>query len=299
MNSAPITTRSAVRSSAGLLPVGALLLAMISFTLGSSLAKGLFGAVGPEGTTTLRLMFGAILLAALFRPWRLRPGKSWGLLLVYGLSLGMMNLTFYQALATIPLGVAIAIEFTGPLLVAVATSRRKADFLWIALSVMGLLLLLPIGHPAPNLHWQGVGFALGSAAGWAVYTLVGQRVGQALGTESVAAGMGIAALAVAPFGLAHAGLQLLHPAVLAVGAVIGVVSSAVPYALEMVALRRLPANAYGTLVSAEPAIGALMGFVVLGETLPLTQCFGIALIVLSSIGCTIGATGIAHEPPPP
>jgi inner membrane transporter RhtA len=282
-------------TGAALLPVGALVLSMTSFTLGASLAKGLFRTIGPEGATTLRLACGAIILSAAFRPWRMKPGKDWGPLIVYGLSLGAMNLMFYKALAWIPLGVAIAIEFIGPLLLAAVTSRRKTDFLWIGLSIAGLILLLPIRHAMASLHWQGVSFALAAGAGWVIYILAGQRVGKALGTASVAAGSLLAAAAVAPIGLALAGAQIFQPAVLALGATVGLFSSALPYTLEMVALRRLPSGAYGTIVSAEPAIGSLMGFLMLGETLPLTQWLGIVLIVISSVGCAMGAARAVHE----
>jgi inner membrane transporter RhtA len=274
----------------GLSSVAALLLAMMSFTLGASLAKGVFKSVGPEGATTLRLVFGAAILAALFRPWRMRPGKHWLSLLLYGLSLGAMNLLFYAALSFIPLGVAIAIEFIGPLLVAVVTSRRISDYLWIGVAMAGLALLLPIRGSAAPLDWRGVGCALGAGAGWALYILAGQRVGRALGTSSVAAGTLIAAALIAPIGLARAGGHLFDPAVLAVGLAVGILSSAVPYVLEMTALRRLPASAYGTLVSAEPAIGALMGFFILGQSLPSIQWLAVGLIVVSSAGCALTAT---------
>jgi inner membrane transporter RhtA len=273
-----------------MLPTLALVLSMVSFTMGASLAKRLYPLVGAEGATALRLVVGAVFLSVIFRPWRLRPRGHWPALLCYGATLGTMNLMFYMALQSIPLGLTIAIEFLGPLSVAVLTSRTKTDLLWIGLAVLALTLLLPLSSVASShLSFRGMAFALTAGAGWAAYMVFGKRAGKALGSPVTAAGMIVGALLIAPVGLAHAGPALLAPHVLLLGLVVGLFSSALPYALEMVALRRLPSSTYGTLVSAEPAIGSVMGFLFLGEFLSATQWLAVGLIVLSSAGATLTA----------
>ncbi len=276
------------RFSSALLSVSVLLVAMVSFQAGASIARGLFATVGAQGAAALRLTFGTALLVAVFRPWRTRPSRAaWRSIIVYGVALGVMNLLFYTALTTVPLGVAVALEFTGPLAVAMAASRRPIDFVWIALAVAGLALILrPTGATAGGLDPVGVACALGAGVCWALYIIFGQKAGGEHGMQTTALGMVIAALIVIPIGAVHAGAALLSPAILLTGAMVGLLGTALPYALEMIALTRLPTRTFGTLMSLEPAVGALAGLIMLGQVLSLTQWLAITAVVVASIGST-------------
>jgi inner membrane transporter RhtA len=273
-----------------LVPVLALVGSMVSLGVGTSFAKHLFAAIGAEGTTALRVDLSAVILVALWRPWRLTlTGSDRRTLLLYGSVLGAMNLLFYLSLRTIPLGLAIAIEFSGPLVLALAVSRKIVDFVWIGCAVLGLSLLLPVSGLSTSLDPVGVACALGAALCWALYIVFGQRLGHLHGGRAVAIGMSVAALVVMPVGIASAGAALLDPGTLAFGLGIAALSSALPYTLEMVALKRLSKQSFGVLLSLEPAIGSLAGFALLGERLTLTEWLAIACIVVASVGNTVSA----------
>jgi len=269
--------------------IGAVLVAMTCISGGATIAKQLFPFVGPSGATALRLGFAAVIMTLIFRPWRLSLKGNWRTLTIYGLCLAGMNLALYAALQFIPLGIAIAIEFIGPLGVAIATSRKKTDFVWIGLAATGLAMLLPVHSAAIALDYRGLVLAALAGLFWACYIITGKRAGQQHGAAASAAGMIVAAIVAAPIGIAQAGQDLLLPGVLVLGLVVAIVSSAIPYSLEMVALGKLPSNTFGTMMSAEPAIGALIGMLVLGEVLGVSQWAAIGLIVMASAGAGLSS----------
>jgi inner membrane transporter RhtA len=209
-----------------------------------------------------------------------------------------MNFLYYLALRTLPLGITVAIEFTGPLTVAVLSSRRPIDFLWIALAAAGLALLLPIGHAHASVDPRGTLFALGAGACWALYIVFGKQAGADYGAQAVALGSVIASIIVVPIGVAEAGATLLSPAALRYGSAIALLSTALPYTLEMIALTRLPARTFGILMSIEPVFGALAGWVMLHEQLALVQWIAIGMVILASIGTTWSASARPAAPVP-
>ncbi|EOW6643485.1 threonine/homoserine exporter RhtA [Cronobacter muytjensii] len=270
------------------LPVVVLIIAMASIQSGASLAKSLFPLVGAPGVTALRLALGTLILAVVFKPWRLRFTRSQRMpLLIYGLALGAMNYLFYLSIRTVPLGIAVALEFTGPLAVALFGSRRPVDFLWVILAVLGLWFLLPLGQNVTHVDPLGAACALGAGACWAVYIIAGQKAGAEHGPATVALGSFIAAIVFVPIGAIAAGDALWHWSVLPLGLGIAVLSTALPYSLEMTALTRLPTRTFGTLMSMEPALAAFSGMLFLGETLTLVQWLALLSIIIASIGSTL------------
>lgn len=275
-----------------LLPVGLLLIAMASIQSGASLAKSMFPIVGAQGTTTLRLIFASIIMLLILRPWRAKlTAKSLKTVIVYGIALGGMNLLFYMSLRTVPLGIAVALEFTGPLAVAIFSSRKAIDFVWIGLAITGLLLLIPLGEGAQGIDLVGTAYALGAGVCWALYILFGQKAGADNGVQTAALGVIIAALFIAPVGIVHAGSALLTPALIPIALAVALLSTALPYTLEMIALTRMPTRTFGTLMSIEPAFGALSGLLFLHEVLSVTQWIAILCIIMASVGATLTMRG--------
>jgi inner membrane transporter RhtA len=278
--------------------VGILIAAMFVLQGGAAYAKNLFPLVGPEGGTTLRLVWASLLLSIAWRPWRQRfTSHQWFWLFVYGLSLGGMNLLIYKALNRIPLGVAVAVEFTGPLAVAVLGSRRLLDLLWVVLAIAGLALLMPWAAFGQPLDRIGLLYALMAGACWGIYIIAGQRVAHtASGGIVTAIGMTIALALALPFGIATAGSKLLGWEALRLAIIVSLLSSIIPYSLEIIALRSLPARTFGVLMALEPVVASIMGAIVLKEWLTGIQSGAMLLIIAASIGST--ATSVVPAPGP-
>ncbi len=272
-------------------PYLALVGGILFLSLGTSFAKTLFPVAGAMGTAALRVGISAVILLAVFRPWRQSfSARDLRGLALYGAVLGMMNLSFYLSLATIPLGIALAIEFTGPLAVALFNARKPIHFVWVVVAVAGLGLLLPINAHAASLDPVGCAWAGLAAVCWALYIVFGQRVSHLPSGATVAVGMSTAALVVVPAGIASAGAILLDPRLLMMGVVVALVSSTIPYLLDMVALKSIPKRTFGVAVSADPAIGALAGLLFLGEHLTFMQWLAIAAVMTASVGAVLTTT---------
>ena len=256
-----------------------------SLGLGTSWAKQvLFPAVGAQGTTAVRVGLSAVLML-LWRPWRWRLSRADAkAVALYGAALGAMNLMFYMSIQTLPFGLAVAIEFAGPLAVAIWSSRRAMDFVWVALAMVGLGLLLPLGLSGSTLDPVGVMYSVGAAVFWALYIIYGKRAGHLHAGQSVSLGLLVAVMVVVPVGVVHAGAALLSPSVLLVGLCVAAISSAIPISLEMMALKRLPKEAFGIMISMEPAVAALLALPLLGEHLSGVQWLAIGCIVAASMG---------------
>jgi inner membrane transporter RhtA len=272
------------RAFAVIPPPVLVLFGIVSVQVGSAVAKQLFGEVGSFGTVALRLFFAAVVLMLLWRPSLRVDRRTWTVVLGYGVVLGLMNLFFYLSLARIPLGIAVTIEFLGPLAVALAGSRRWLDAFWAVLAAAGVVLLMEGGG---DLDLIGVLFALAAGACWGLYILVGAALGRHT-TEGggLAMGMAVAALVAVPFGVVDSGTALLQPWVLLAGLGVALLSSVVPYTLDLEALRRMPPRVFGILMSLEPAMAALVGLVILHEALHLSQWLAIACVVAASVGAT-------------
>jgi inner membrane transporter RhtA len=266
--------------------------AIVSVQSGAAVAKSLFDELGPVGTVLLRLAFAALVLLAIWRPSLagLRGARLRDVLL-FGVALAGMNTSFYLALDRVPLGIGVTLEFVGPLGVALAASRRRLDVVWALLAAAGIVLL----SPAPGGDIDGLGAALALLAGafWAAYIVLTERIGRSFeGGDGLAIAMAVAATLLIPAGVADAGADLLAPGLLAAGFAVAMLSSAIPYSLELEALRRLPRGTFGVLMSLEPAVAATVGFIILGEDLSALELVAIALVVTASAGA------LRTQPPP-
>jgi inner membrane transporter RhtA len=260
------------------------LVGIVSVQVGASLAKQLFSVAGAAGTVALRLFFAALVLLLVWRP-ALRLGRrAWPVVLTYGVVLGLMNLSFYQALARIPQGIAVTIEFLGPLAVALAGSRRLIDALWALLAGAGVVLL---AETRGDLSTAGLLFALGAGVCWGAYILLSAALGSRT-TEGngLALGMAVAAVIAMPAGVVETGTGLLSPWILLIGLAVALLSSVIPYSLELEALRTIPPRVFGVLMSLEPGVGALAGLVLLHESLHALQWVALCCVVAASIGAT-------------
>jgi inner membrane transporter RhtA len=270
---------------------------MATVQFGAALGKSLFASLSPGGVVFLRVGSAALILLLVWRP-RLH-GYSRGqyaTAALFGLVLAAMNFSFYEAIARLPLGIAVALEFTGPLGVAVAGSRRVLDVAWVILAAAGIILLAP--WTGSRLDPLGIVFALAAGALWAAYILLSARTGRAFsGATGLVLAMSVAAVLLAPVGILNGGGRLLNPSVLLIGVAVGILSSVIPYSLELEALRQLPARVFGILMSMEPAIAALVGFLTLREALDARALTAVALVTVASLGATRNQK--SAEPPEP
>lgn len=269
-------------------PSGLVLLAILSVQVGAGFAKDLFSQLPPSAVVFLRIAMGALVMGVVARP-RLKglTRLDIGLGAAFGVTLGVMNLSFYEALARLPMGIAVAIEFLGPLGVAVAASRRRLDLLWVGLAASGVVLLAPWGATGSRINWAGIAFALVAAVCWAGYILLSAAVGQRFpGTTGLSFAMIVSFLLIAPVGIGTGGADLLQPELMLIGLGVGLLSSVIPYSIELEALRRMPKQVFGILMSLEPAVAALVGLLVLGEVLQVREWAAIGCVVVASVGAT-------------
>jgi len=269
---------------------------IVSVKVGAAIAKNLFDLVPPTAMVWLRLITSAVILLLVAQP-RLagHSGRDWLIVLGFGVSLMTMNWAIYQSFARIPLGIAVTIEFLGPLTVAVIGSRRFADLIWVVLAGIGVALL---GVSRASLTLAGVGFALLAALGWAFYILLSAQTGRRWpGISGLAIASMVGAIALAPPAIVEAGNQMLNSTVLMLGLAIGLLSSVIPYSFELIALRRIPPRVFSILMSLEPAVAALAAMILLGEFLSLVQWLAMACVVIASIGATRTSTTLDQPAP--
>jgi inner membrane transporter RhtA len=282
------------QSSSRSFAVGLVLGGIVSVQVGAAVATTLFDELGPAGTVLVRVFFSALVLVALWRPaLRGLGGARLRDVALFGFALAAMNFSFYAALDRIPLGVAVTLEFVGPLGVALAASRRAIDLVWVALAAAGIVLLAP----ASGGDIDGLGIVLALVAGgfWAAYIVLSARIGRSFeGGSGLALAMTVATVLLLPIGVPVAGSELLDLGVLAAGAAVAMLSSAIPYSLELEALRRLPQGTFGVMMSLEPAVAATVGFVGLEQDLSATEVLAIGLVVIASAGALRAAPQAAE-----
>jgi inner membrane transporter RhtA len=282
-------------SSVRVSPIWLVLLGILSVQFGAAVAKTLFDEVSPTTIVWLRLVTSAAVLLAIARPaLRGRSGRDWRVVVAFGLVLGLMNWSIYQSFARIPIGLAVTLEFVGPLTLAVLGSRRPRDLVWVGLAGMGVLLL---GVQPGDLTWAGVLYALLAGASWAAYILLSAQTGRRwAGVEGLAVASVVATLLLSPLALGRYAGQLADGRILALGALVGLLSSVIPYTCELVALRTLRPAVFSILMSLEPGAAALAGLVVVHELLGPVQLVAMAYVVLASVGAT--RSGTLAEPVP-
>ena len=267
--------------------IPAVLLSIISFQCGAALAKGIFPVLGAVATASLRIVLSAVILVIFNRPkFRNMTAAQWKAVALYGLTLGAMNIIFYMAIARIPLGLGVALEFIGPLALALTGSKRPLDFLWVVLAAAGIILIEPWGSNSVDI--VGVVLALVAGALWAAYILIGGHISKIMdGTKAVTIGMIFASALVLPIVIADGHLMHLRPSMFASGLALALLSSAIPFTLEMKALGKIPAKTFSILMSLEPAMAALSGLVFLHEYLSFYEWLAIILIIVASAGATV------------
>ena len=294
-----MTEAASRRSFSILAPILAVITAMAAFQVGAALAKDLFPAIGPTGAAALRLLFGSLMLLALVRPWRNWPRKA-PLLSMVGLGLAMAGAIqmFYLAIDHLPLGIAIAIQFLGPLAIAVFGSRRAIDLLWAALAAGGVWCLVAMNAAGERIDFIGVGWAIGAGASWAAYILLGRRVTAVFGNATAAISVTIAALVIIPIGYASAGAALFSVDLIPLALLVALFSAAIPFSLEFFAMPRMPPRVFAVFMSIEPAFGVLFGFLILHENLTPIQIAGIAMVIAAAAGAAAGARTAAAHPGP-
>ncbi|NTE05441.1 EamA family transporter [Agrobacterium tumefaciens] len=278
-----------MKSKFNIPPIPAVIIAIISVQCGAAIAKGLFPEIGAAATASLRIGLSAVILLITFRPNFFKFNiKQWKYLLLYGGSLGLMNMIFYSAIERIPIGLGVTLEFVGPLLLAIFGSKKAIDFIWVILSIIGIALIAP--WTSNGLNVSGVLLAVLAGAFWAAYIVLGGKISKIMkGGEAVSVGMLIATVIILPFGILSEGLYHLTPKLLGLGTALALLSSAIPFTLEISALKQLPAKTFSILMSLEPAMASLAAFVFLKEHLSFTECIAVTCVVIASAGSSLTA----------